>query len=813
VPITIVCSQCQQPLSVKEEHAGKRGKCPKCQAIIPIPAASAVQSAPKSAAGPPARSAVQVSAQLAGPPPAPAKTAVSKPPPAPPMRPPQSMREKVFAGFRAPAIERVGATPLYQLGILLTAFLMILLPLIYIAIIALVCLVVWWHLTHNHVIVGAVRGRAALMALVVYLAPIVIGGIVIVFMFKPLFAPPAKEGRRRSLTPTSDPLLFEFVERICALVGAAMPRRIDVDCEINASAGFRRRSLSLVTGRDLVLTIGMPLAAGLSLQQFAGVLAHEFGHFSQGAGMRLTYIIRSINFWFLRVVYERDTWDEWLATAADGLDIRVGWVVYVARACVWLTRRILWVLMYVGHLVAGFMLRQMEFDADKYETRLAGSENFAATSRQLKLLAIAWRGAEHDLASYHREGRLVDNLPTLLLSNLKQLPKEAHEFVSKMTADTETGWFDSHPADRDRIAAAAAERAPGVFQSELPARVLFNSFDAAAKGVTWDYYCSVFGTLVDPKSLHPTEELLARTEGEQTASKARERFFAGAFTALRPLRLPVMHGEKGQPSSIWEEQLDEARQAVASLAPEYRETIAAFDKADTRLVQSRQARSILSTGTALRADRFEAVYRSPTDASRLRDASLAEMNRLGSRLEPLEDAMGQRLRAALMLLFDPAIARRIAGAEQMQRDSRQLLPIVSQIANLHASVMELRNNNATLAALLGHFEGNERNESLVREVLDYTARVRTQIGDLKAAFERVDYPFDHAAGQMSVAAYLIKVVPLQEQIGAVCEAAHEVTEKLFELYARAVSRLCVIAESVETDQGFEPLPEPVGPLS
>src|SRR5205085_783656 len=212
-------------------------------------------------------------------------------------------------------------------------------------------------------------------------------------------------GRRRSLTPQSDPLLFEFVERICDLVGAAPPRRIDIDCDVNASASFRRGWLSLLSGRDLVLTIGMPLAAGLSLQQFAGVLAHEFGHFSQGAGMRLTYIIRSINFWFVRVVYQRDAWDEWLETAADELDIRVGWVIYVARACVWLTRRILWLLMYAGHLVAGFMLRQMEFDADKYETRLAGSHSFEATSRQLKLLGLAWRGAEHDLASHHRDGR------------------------------------------------------------------------------------------------------------------------------------------------------------------------------------------------------------------------------------------------------------------------------------------------------------------------------------------------------------------------------------------------------------------------
>jgi hypothetical protein len=702
-------------------------------------------------------------------------------------------------------MKRVGTSVLYQLGILLTTVVMVVLPLIYLAVIALVCLLVWWHMTYNHVIVGAARGRGAVMTLIIYLAPLMIGVIVIVFMFKPLFAPPAKEGRRHSLTPTSDPLLFEFVERICGLVGAATPRRIDVDCNINASASFRRGWLSLLLGRDLVLTIGMPLAAGLSLQQFAGVLAHEFGHFSQGAGMRLTYIIRSISFWFVRVVYERDAWDEWLETAADGIDIRVGWVIYVARACVWFTRRILWLLMYAGHLVAGFMLRQMEFDADKYETRLAGSENFEATSRQLKLLTLAWRGAEHDLATFHRDGRLVDDMPLLLMANLKQIPKETQQLIDKATAKTPTGWFDTHPADKDRIAAAKAEQAPGVFHGDLPARVLFGNFNAISKGVTWDYYCSIFGKMVDPGSLHATTELLARSEGYQAADKARDRFFAGAFTGLRPLRLPIMQSQKPRLLSDWQAELAETRQSMEVLAADCREALTKYDQADTRFLESRQARAVLYTGTPLRVDGFQAAYGSATDASRLRDAAAGDMSRMATRLEPFEEAAGRRLRAAIMLLFDPSTAQRIRGAQQMQRESSELVPIVAQVANLHKTILELRNNCATLAALLGHLSGNERNESLVREVLELTRTIRMQIGELKAVFERVNYPFDHAAGKMTIGQYLIKVIPLEEQIVAVYEAANDVVGKLLQMYARGVSRLCVIAEAVENDQGFQPL--------
>jgi len=92
--------------------------------------------------------------------------------------------------------------------------------------------------------------------------------------------------------------LFEFVDQLCDLVGRARgPRKIKVDCQVNASAGFAGGMFSLL-GHNLVLTIGLPLAAGLNLRQLTGVLAHEFGHFAQGTAMRVSYIVRSINGWF-----------------------------------------------------------------------------------------------------------------------------------------------------------------------------------------------------------------------------------------------------------------------------------------------------------------------------------------------------------------------------------------------------------------------------------------------------------------------------------------------------------------------------------
>jgi hypothetical protein len=297
--------------------------------------------------------------------------------------------EDIIDAFRGP-IEPVRVPLLYDLGLLLVAVAMVLLPLLYIALIMLAGYGIYFHATES---TGIFEGGNARLAALVYFTPIVAGLILIFFMLKPLFARPPPQPLPVSLDPAEEPGVFRFVEKICATVGAPLPRRIDVDCQVNASAGFAAGFRSMFS-QDLVLTIGLPLVAGLSLRELAGVLAHEFGHFTQGTGMRLTYIIRSVNNWFARVVYERDAWDEMLIKASTEGAIGLGMALMLnaARFMVWLTRRILWVLMMAGHIISSFMLRQMEFDADRYEARVAGSTAFETTSLKLRLLGLASQG-------------------------------------------------------------------------------------------------------------------------------------------------------------------------------------------------------------------------------------------------------------------------------------------------------------------------------------------------------------------------------------------------------------------------------------
>jgi Zn-dependent protease with chaperone function len=477
VSITTTCPACHSQLKVEDSLAGKRCRCPRCKGAMQVPVAPpSVDPAP---------------------PPSPS-------PSAGPAAKPLSSKKRLAAILDAFEGEfpRVRSTLAYRLGILFVTFAVLLLPLIYLALIAGAGYFVYWHATANVGIVKAVRNVWAILFL--YVGPLVAGAILIVFMIKPLFARPARGGLGRKLKHGQEPLLFAFVDRIADAVGAPEPQQIRVDCDVNASASFGRGLMGLF-GRKLVLTIGLPLAAGLDVQQLAGVLAHELGHFAQGAGMRLSYVIRSVNGWFHRVVFERDEWDEALARACQESG-RLGLIFLVALLGVWLTRGILFILMMLGHAISCVLLRQMEYDADRYEARLAGSAAFAATSRRIMLLAAGEQAALPALVDFYQSGEFPENYPALLLHTVEQLPSGLRRCLNKETAGGKTGLFDTHPSFADRIASARRENAPGIFHLDWPATALFSNFDELTRQTSLDFYRRLFGRQISANYLVGSKE-------------------------------------------------------------------------------------------------------------------------------------------------------------------------------------------------------------------------------------------------------------------------------------------------------------------
>jgi len=426
---------------------------------------------------------------------------------APPSSPEQPSAVDLINAFGGP-VPRTRVSIFYQLGLVAVTIMMVILPVIYVAMIVAAGYGVYYYATHFTFMLRSTHGsgRLYILLLLAYLAPLFAGVVLVFFMVKPLFARRAPRAQPLALDPAINSTLYAFIARICETVGAPMPRRIDLNCDLNASAGFRRGMWSLF-GNDLVLTIGLPLVAGLSLREFAGVMAHEFGHFTQGFGMRLSYVIRSVNGWFARVVYERDAWDVMLITwSEEAEDWRIMLVVGCARLGVGFSRLLLMLLMFIGHGVSCFLLRQMEYDADSYEIKVAGSENTERTMIKLNLLGEALDRAYKEIRStWNTSRRLPENFPAFLAFKEAALPAPLRTKIEDTAGLARTGLFSTHPSAGDRIRKARRAGEPGVFHLDHSATMLFANFDAVAKLITLLHYNDDHGLNCDASNLRGME--------------------------------------------------------------------------------------------------------------------------------------------------------------------------------------------------------------------------------------------------------------------------------------------------------------------
>lgn len=401
----------------------------------------------------------------------------------------------------------------YRWAMALVSLFMMAMPIAYVGLVVLAC----WGVFHytfdifpSLISAGRIgRGRVMAFLMLLYVTPIIAGLTTVLFMIKPLFITMVGFGkeRTRSLTREAEPLLFDLVDRICEATGSPKPKRIDIDAQANASASYGA-GFRAIFRRELILTIGVPLVAGLDTRQFVGVLTHEFGHFSQGAGMRARIIILSINAWFAKVVYHRDAIDETLDEMIEDSESALVFVLLIARFCVMLVRGVLWCFMFAAHVASSLLSRQMEFDADRYEIAMVGSETFASTEGEFHLMSHSFGKALETVAGLLRQAVMIDDVPRMVQVCRTTLDADEKRTLWESLTSATTGVFDTHPCPRARIAAAEKLAVDGQFTLQRPARELFAHYDAMCRNVTQDFYRNAVGRLINPSELEPVDRHL-----------------------------------------------------------------------------------------------------------------------------------------------------------------------------------------------------------------------------------------------------------------------------------------------------------------
>ncbi len=639
----------------------------------------------------------------------------------------------------------------YGLSLFVVAICMILLPIIYLGIAGAVSYLWVWYAQHGPEIIGAGHGRNAGKGfLLMYIGPLVIGGILVIFMFKPLFVRPPKGAKPFSANPKQDPFLFAFVKKLCDSVGAPVPKRIDLSCEVNASASFRRGMWSML-GNDLVLTIGLPLVAGQNVRQLTGVLAHEFGHFAQGWAMRASYLIRTVNHWFARVVYARDALDEWLVQVANSdIHFAINLILHVARLFVWLTRRVLWILMMIGHLFSSILSRQMEFDADRHAFRLVGKEPFASALRELPVLGAAENGAHQDLQHAWRERRLADDLPQLISANVNQIAPDIKTNIIKEGLEHSGGMYASHPPTRDRI--AGGEQAPtiGTFTgSDAPAQVLFNDFGALCREATLTWYRDEAGLQVKSTNLVATKTIVQDYEQQAAAAKIAEKVLGKLWNG----------GTLFAPAET-----TDATQVI----PDRESFEKELDLNDEKILNLKKEQAFASAGIKKRT----------------------------STAEDLKAAQDKRTEYRNLLALAAAHAK-LSLAPDTIPEAQQLYACLKKLAEHQVLLDKVREGFLRLAALLEHLDGRQQDETYINHLKSEMKEQRTFVINLREACTAIAYPFEHQQKDMTVGGYLLMKKPGAQELGEIMDGSQQMLRNIFSLHHRILSRLAALGQEAK----------------
>ncbi len=259
--------------------------------------------------------------------------------------------------------------------------------------------------------------------------------------------------------------------------------------------------------KNFTLTLGIQIIAGLTIEELAGVMAHEFGHFSQSGSTFLHRMIQKINFWFAMAVYQPDAVDALIESTTDSdegassLSV-LGFLLWIL---VGLGRIILWLLMQFGLFVSSSLLRRMEFDADQYEIGLVGSGVFKKTSKKMVSLTIAFQiAAEHTLRS-NQPLHLPNDFATFS-AGISEKSEMIKKKTIKLIRTEKPSLMASHPTTLSRIEAAEILDLPGSFKCSLSSKKLIKSFSRISNVITMEIYYHRFGDSFAPSEMRPANE-------------------------------------------------------------------------------------------------------------------------------------------------------------------------------------------------------------------------------------------------------------------------------------------------------------------
>ena len=205
------------------------------------------------------------------------------------------------------------------------------------------------------------------------------------------------------VTREQEPRLFEIISDVVNEVKAESPKKVYLSDDVNAGVFFDSSFWSMFVPVSKNLIIGLGLVNSVTIQEFKGILAHEFGHFSQKS-MKIGSYVYNVHKIIYDMLYDNGAFENMIQRWAR---INAFFLVFVKGAAI-VIRGIQWVLTKTySYLNREYMAlsREMEFDADRIAAEVVGDMPVSEALLRTDLSKYAY-----DIVLNFYEGKIADNV-------------------------------------------------------------------------------------------------------------------------------------------------------------------------------------------------------------------------------------------------------------------------------------------------------------------------------------------------------------------------------------------------------------------
>jgi len=297
--------------------------------------------------------------------------------------------------------------------------------------------------------------------------------------------------------------LHQMIQELVNEVGTRFPKRIFISPEVNASVFYDSNFWSMFLPIRKNLHIGLGLVNTMTVSELKGIVAHEFGHFSQKS-MKVGSFVYNVNKVIHNILYDNESYNDALNSWAKSSNyfVIVIWIATYFNQFVQFILKLVYKVVNVNYLG---LSREMEFHADAIAAHIVGSKPMITSMLRIDLSSKAHNTVMSYYDEHFEQAIVTENIfPQQLFAlnfiaetnkiaiqnNLPNVTEEHSERFNKSKLVIKNQW-DSHPSMNDRIAAFKNLDIPQKKPDYRPANVLFKNIDATQQKISQKIFALV----------------------------------------------------------------------------------------------------------------------------------------------------------------------------------------------------------------------------------------------------------------------------------------------------------------------------------